>query len=61
MSTAWIDRQLYEQCWRDDDFQLVPILAVDIPDSMFSDEDLLWLEEDELDRVVVHSPAPADV
>ena len=44
VNTAWINRQPHGQCWREDDIQLVPILAIDIPDSMFNDEDLLWLE-----------------
>ncbi|TFY66603.1 hypothetical protein EVG20_g4491 [Dentipellis fragilis] len=30
----------------------LPILRVDIPDDIFDAEDMLWLEEDDLDRLL---------
>ncbi|EPS98633.1 hypothetical protein FOMPIDRAFT_1017531 [Fomitopsis schrenkii] len=51
VSEAWITRNSSQGEWafKDDDADKVPILAVDIPDDLFTDEDRLWLEEDELD------------
>lgn len=58
VSTAWINRFPLKRSSRDNDVQLVPILDVIIPDSMFSEGDLLWLEEDNLDSVPVGSESP---
>ncbi|EPS97091.1 hypothetical protein FOMPIDRAFT_93854 [Fomitopsis schrenkii] len=49
VSQAWITRNQADWAFKDDDVDKVPILAVDIPDDLFTDEDRLWLEEDKLD------------
>ncbi|TFY55277.1 hypothetical protein EVG20_g9378 [Dentipellis fragilis] len=49
VSDAWISRHQGKMVFKDDDVRVVPVLGIDIPDGMFTKEDQLWLEVDDLD------------